>query len=110
MARVDITFFSAGNRSREGGTMPVPRMQGMVTEAVASSASSAATTTASGDADGTGFVRILADADVWAVSGASPVAVAASTGQVQPGLRVKAGVPGDLAVAKGDRVAVINVA
>lgn len=90
--------------------MPVPRMQGMVSEAVSSSATSAATTTSSGDADGTGFVRIIAEADVWVVAGATPVAVFPAAGQTQPGLRIKAGAPTDLAVAKGDRIAIINAA
>jgi hypothetical protein len=111
MARVEITFFTAGNRSIEGGSMPVPRLDGMVTEVLNSTTTSAATTTAStGRGPSTGFVRINAAADVWVVAGAAPVAVVPSTGTTQPGLRIPANTLTDLAVLEGDRIALIEVA
>ena len=108
MARVEVTFFTAGNRSLEGGSMPVPRMAAMSTEVVTSGSSSVATTFASPSPEGTGFVRITSDGDVWAVAATTPVAVLPASGDRQPGLRVKAGQPTDLAVANGSRIAVIN--
>lgn len=108
MARIEISFFTTGNRSAEGGTMPVPRASNLRTEVLASGSVSAATTSASGDAAGTGFVRISADGDVWVTVGAAPVAVVPAAGQALAGLRAKAGAPLDLAVGQGDRVAVID--
>jgi len=108
MARIEISFFTTGNRSVEGGAMPVPRFTGLVTEVLESSGTSAATTTASSEAAGHGFARILAAADIWVVAGPSPTAAVPSAGTVGAGLRVRAGVAADLALANGDRVAIIN--
>ncbi|SON58011.1 hypothetical protein HDIA_4470 [Hartmannibacter diazotrophicus] len=109
MARVDVSFFMAGNRSAEGGSMPVPRMTGMVSEVLTSGGTSVATATTSEAPDGAGFVRILTDGDVWAVAGAAPVASAPSAGASASGILVKAYLPYDLAVAAGDKIAVIDV-
>ena len=108
MARTEISFFTTGNRSIEGGTMPVPRFAGLVTEVIDSSGVSAATTTASNAAAGHGFVRILAAADIWAVAGPSPTAAVPSPGATGSGLRVRAGVAADMALSAGDRVALIE--
>ncbi len=108
MARTEISFFSTGNRSIEGGTMPVPRGAGLVTEVLDSGSVSTATETLSSQPAGHGFARILASADIWAVAGASPTAVAPSVGAVGSGLRVRAGSSVDLALAAGDRVAIIE--
>lgn len=110
MARTEISFFTTGNRSIEGGAMPVPRFVGLVTEIIDSSGTSATTTTASSESDGHGFARILAAADIWAVAGSSPTAAVPSAGTVGAGLRVRAGIAADLALAAGDRVAIINAA
>lgn len=110
MARVEITYFTTGNRSREGGSMPVPRLPGMLTEVVVSSAASSLAALAGSESDGTGFARIHAGGDVWVASGAAPVAAVPAAGETRPGLRVKAGVPVDLALAAGERIAIVDAA
>ncbi len=110
MARTEISFFTTGNRSIEGGTMPVLRTEGLLTEVLDSSGVSTATETASSAPARHGFARIQAAADVWVVAGASPTAAAPSIGAVGAGLRVRAGTIVDLALAAGDRVAVVEAA
>ncbi len=107
MARIEITFFAAGNRSREGGTMPVPHALDMRTEALEVAANQGATSTLSStQPDGSGFVRVLADADLWVCAGRAPAAAFPAAGEQRPGFRVKAGAATELAVMAGDRVAV----
>jgi hypothetical protein len=108
MARTEISFFTTGNRSVEGGAMPVPRFADLVTEVLDSSGTSVATSTASSQAAGYGFARIVAAADIWVAAGPSPTAAVPSPGTVGAGLRVRAGIATDLALANGDRVAIIN--
>ena len=106
MPRVEITFLQTGNRSREGGTMPVAHRAGLLTEAVAADATSRATVSAASGED-SAFVRIWSEADVWAVAGAAPEASAPAPGETVPGWRVPARMPVYVALEDGDRVAVV---
>ena len=108
MARVEITFHSVGNRSREGGTMPVARAAGMVTEVLEVDAAGAATATQA-DGEGTTFARVWAAADVWVAAGETPSAAAPGPGGIAPGWRVPAGTSVDLALERGDRVAAAEI-
>ena len=108
MARVEATFFTVGNRSEEGGSMPVARGTGMVTEArtVGATPVEFATTAQGNDK---AFVRILSDVDVWVVTGAAPLAEVPPNGASRPGWRAIGGVPCDLALEQGDRVVAVEV-
>lgn len=108
MANAYISFFTAGNRSVEGGTMPVPRGAGMTTEIVPLSATSAVTQTAASATGDTAFVRIASETDAWVVSGASPVARPPTPGSTAPGWRVRAGQAVDMALEEGDRIAIVE--
>lgn len=109
MARVEVSFFSTGNRSQEGGSMPVARGSGMVTE-VLSTDGGAAVTASSAVGTDVAFARVWSDADVWVVSGAQPSAIVPEPGASGAGWRVPAGVPVDLALESGDRIAVVAIA
>lgn len=109
MARVEITRFTAGNRSREGASLPVAHLGNMRTEVLEVGKASVVTTLPGDEADGTGFVRVRAEADVWIVAGPAPVAEVPASGATRSGLRVSAGIAMDFAVARGDRIAVIEL-
>lgn len=103
MASAAITFCMAGNRSVEGGTMPVPRMAGAISEVLTVTDISVATTIASPAPRRAGFATITAiGGDLWATAATAPVAVAG-----EGGFAVMAGQTRDFAVEAGDRIAVI---
>lgn len=109
MARVEVTFCEAGNRSSEGASMAMIHGGKAKTEVLNSAASSVATTTRSEAPDGYGVVMLWCESDVWVTTGDSPVAAVPGVGQVGNGCRLTAYQYGYLAVRKGDRVAVINI-
>lgn len=103
MANAAITFCTAGNRSVEGGTMPVPRMTGTISEMLTVTETSQATSVANPHGASNGFVSITAiDGGLWATAGSAPVAVVG-----EEGFAVPAGQTRDFAVETGDRIAVI---
>lgn len=106
MTQVAVTFCTAGNRSVEGGSMPVPRLPGAIGELITTGATSVATAQACpADAGTTGFVSITAfDGDVWVSAGAEPVALAGSSG-----FPVLSGQTRDFAVAAGDKIAAVDL-
>lgn len=109
MARVELSFFTVGNRSVEGGTMPVPRGTGLRTERL-EVGPEGTTSAAVADGEDVAFVRIWSDGDVWVATGREPGAVHAPQDAIVPGIRVVAGLPVDLALEDGDRVAVAEIA
>ena len=109
MTRVEITFHTVGNRSREGGTMPVARGQGMVTEVMEVDGAGAATATRA-TGDDTAFARVWSEGEVWVATGPEPAAAVPAIGASGAGWRVPAGAAVDIALEAGDRVAVAEIA
>lgn len=102
MAKVEITFWAAGQNARFGNAvMPVGQLKSAFTEVITSSGTAQSTMTAS-PADG--FVRVYSDGDVWIRAGGT---AAVPTG-VGTGIRVPAYAAVDVAVDKGDKISVIN--
>lgn len=109
MAKVTVTFCQVGNRSIEGGSMPVPRFAGSRSEVLASGSASVASTLASGDPPGSGFVSVTAEEGaVWIACGAAPVAQGPVAGTPTPGFLILDGQTRDFALDFGDRVAVVD--
>ena len=112
MANAYLSFFDVGNRSVEGGTMPVPRGHRMTTEIVALGSTSVASQTVASQtvagSPGSVFVRIACEADAWVVSGPDPLARVPAVGASAPGWLVRAGQAVDLAVDGGDRIALVE--
>lgn len=106
MANACITFCTAGNRSIEGASLPVPRFEDAVSELVESSSTSEASTASSPlGSKSFGFVSITAiGGDIWVTAGPSPTAIAG-----EDGFPVLSGQTRDFAVSPGDRVAVIDL-
>jgi hypothetical protein len=107
MAKVTMTFCMVGNRSQEGGSMPVPCMAGCETEVLESGGASIRGTLASAAPEGFGFVSVTVEGNaVFVTAGAAPVA-AASNARTN-GFLILDGQTRDFAVRHGDRLAVID--
>lgn len=114
MGTAIVVFHKAGNRSQERQSMPVARLPGAVTEIIATSGTSAATTMTAqpseelGTADG-GFATVFAvGANLWVTSAAAPVAAKPATGAVGTGYPILTGTSATFAVAEGDKIAAIE--
>ena len=114
MGTAIVVFHKAGNRSQERQSMPVARLPGAVTEIIATSGTSAATTTVApsseepGTSDG-GFVTVFAvGANLWVTSAGTPVAAKPATGAIGTGYPILSGTKETFAVAEGDKIAAIE--
>ena len=106
MSQVIITFCSLGGRadSKTGDQFPVARLEGAVSEEIASSGASQATTATSLQDAGTGFVEIdnNGSEDIWITAAATPVA-AVGTSVFIPSGKIKS-----YSVNPGVKIAIIN--